>query len=84
MGNKLTLSKPCLSPEVLSQLEVETELSKSSLKKLYSRVLDLDRNSKGYLDKGDLLAIPEVRIKILEDSGCWFEWAQKVAWSFLN
>jgi Ca2+-binding EF-hand superfamily protein len=53
-------SKSGLTPEELSQLKVDTDLSKSNLRKLYSRFQHLDRGNKGYLDKSDLMTIPEV------------------------
>ena len=61
MGHRFSSSRPeGLSREHLGQLVKETELSKSSLRKLYSRFLHLDRGKKGYLDRSDFLTVPEV------------------------
>jgi len=44
----------------LMTLELETGFTKSSIRRLQSRFKSLDKGSKGYLEKRDLVSIPEV------------------------
>jgi Ca2+-binding EF-hand superfamily protein len=41
-------------------LELETGFTKSSIRRLESRFLSLDKDHKGYLERRDLMVIPEV------------------------
>lgn len=43
-------------------LELETGFTKSSIKRLESRFKSLDKGHKGYLEKRDLMTVPEVMV----------------------
>ena len=44
----------------LMTLELETGFTKSSIRRLQSRFKSLDKDTKGYLEKRDLVSIPQV------------------------
>ena len=49
-----------LSPEELQHLQAETGFSKSNIRRLHNRFNHLDKERKGYLEKKDMMTIPEV------------------------
>lgn len=49
-----------LTPEELTRLKAETGFTDDNIKRLFTRFQHLDKDGKGYLDKDDLMAIPEV------------------------
>jgi len=64
MGSMFS-SPVSLSPEELRQLKAETGFTDDNIKRLYSRFQHLDKDRKGYLEKQDLMDIPEVSAKTI-------------------
>jgi|UniRef100_A0AC35F1V8 calcineurin B family protein 1 len=62
MQNSLMLQK-----EEIEEISKETGFSKNQIVRLYSRFLSLDKQGRGYLDREDLLRIPELAINPLGD-----------------
>ncbi|KAE9551063.1 hypothetical protein FO519_005730 [Halicephalobus sp. NKZ332] len=56
-----------LQKEEISEIADETGFSKNQIVRLYSRFLSLDKQGRGYLDREDLLRIPELAINPLGD-----------------
>uniref|UniRef100_A0A0N5BN52 Calcineurin B homologous protein 1 n=1 Tax=Strongyloides papillosus TaxID=174720 RepID=A0A0N5BN52_STREA len=56
-----------LQEDEIRLIAEETGFSRNQIVRLYSRFLSLDRQSRGYLDREDLLRIPELAINPLGD-----------------
>ncbi|MFH4976585.1 hypothetical protein AB6A40_003294 [Gnathostoma spinigerum] len=56
-----------LSPSEMADLIRTTGFHKSQIKRLYNRFASLDREGKGYLDRDDLLRVPELSLNPLGD-----------------
>jgi len=62
MGSVFSFNDSGLEPNELLEVQAETGFSKGNIKRLLSRFKHLDKDSKGYLIKEDLLSIPEVTL----------------------
>uniref|UniRef100_A0A7E4ZZ80 Calcineurin B homologous protein 1 n=1 Tax=Panagrellus redivivus TaxID=6233 RepID=A0A7E4ZZ80_PANRE len=56
-----------LQKEEINEISEETGFTKNQIVRLYSRFLSLDKQGRGYLDREDLLRIPELAINPLGD-----------------
>lgn len=54
-----------ITPEEYRQLHEETGFTESQIRRLYSRFAHLDKRSKGYLFRQDLMLIPELAVNPL-------------------
>ena len=59
--------KLSLKPEEIKSVEDETGFTHGQISRLHSRFTKLDENGKGYLEREDMLAIPELAINPLGD-----------------
>ena len=66
MGNSNSL-KLSLKPEEIKAIEEETGFTLGQIGRLHSRFTKLDQESKGYLEREDMLSIPELAINPLGD-----------------
>ena len=66
MGNSNSL-KQKLSPEEIRTLSDETGFTFGQLNNLFVRFEKLDMKSKGFLEREDLLALPELNVNPLSD-----------------
>ena len=66
MGNSNSL-KLSVKPEEIKAIEDDTGFTLGQISRLYSRFTKLDLENKGYLEREDLLAIPELTINPLGD-----------------
>ena len=56
-----------ISPEDLSIVRQETGFSDKEVERLFERFCELDRERKGFLDRTDFLAIPEISLNPVGD-----------------
>ena len=66
MGNSSSI-KQKYSSEEINKLSNETGFSLGQLDNLHSRFEKLDINNNGYLEREDLLALPELNVNPLSD-----------------
>ena len=66
MGTSNSL-KLFLKPEEIKAIQDDTEFTLGQISHLHSRFTNLDKENKGFLERGDLLAIPELAINPLGD-----------------
>jgi calcineurin B family protein 1 len=66
MGNSNSL-KLSLQPEEIKAIEDDTGFTLGQISRLHSRFIKLDQENKGYLERDDLLSIPELAINPLGD-----------------
>ena len=66
MGNSSSI-KQKYSSEEINKLTTETGFSLGQLDNLHSRFEKLDINNNGYLEREDLLALPELNVNPLSD-----------------
>ena len=59
--------KLSLKPEEIKSVEDETGFTHGQISRLHSRFTKLDEDGKGYLEREDMLAIPELAINPLGD-----------------
>ena len=59
--------KLSLKPEEIKAIEDDTGFTLGQISRLHSRFTKLDLENKGYLEREDLLAIPELTINPLGD-----------------
>ena len=59
--------KLSLKSEEIKAIEDETGFTLGQISRLYSRFTKLDQESKGYLEREDMLSIPELAINPLGD-----------------
>ena len=56
-----------ISPEASKVVQQETGFSEKEVVRLFERFCELDRGSKGFLDRTDFLAIPEISLNPVGD-----------------
>ncbi|GMT35968.1 hypothetical protein PFISCL1PPCAC_27265 [Pristionchus fissidentatus] len=64
MGNSSSLM---LRDEEIEQISGETEFNRNQIVRLYSRFLSLDKKGQGFLEREDLMNVPELAVNPLGD-----------------
>ena len=64
MGSNASMQ---LQKDELDEICSDTGFSPKQVKRLYSRFTTLDRDNTGYLDRQDLVRIPELHVNPLRD-----------------
>ena len=67
MGAQQSLLQQRISPEASNNVRQETGFSEKEVVRLFERFCELDRGSKGFLDRTDFLAIPEISLNPVGD-----------------